>query len=206
MKPVQLLVATGNAGKLREIRELLQHVPVRLLSLADFPDIEAIDETGSTFAENAALKAKGYGAQARVFTLADDSGLAIDALGGAPGVYSARYLGEHATYPDRIDALLAGLKHVPSKERTARFVCALAIASAEGKIIYAIEATCEGFISERPRGSGGFGYDPAFIPEGFGQTFGELPAEVKNRISHRGRALAAAREFLHSLTATSTDG
>jgi XTP/dITP diphosphohydrolase len=206
LKPRELLIATGNAGKLREIRALLCDVPLRLVSLADFPSIQGVAETGSTFTENAALKALGYARQARVLTLADDSGLEVDALGGAPGVRSARYLGEHVSYADRVTALLTAMQDMESDSRTARFVCALAIASDKQEMLYTTEATCEGSIADAPRGSGGFGYDPIFMPHGFNETFGELPAAIKNAISHRGRALAKAREFLASLTATSAAG
>jgi XTP/dITP diphosphohydrolase len=206
LKPRELLIATGNAGKLREIRALLGDLPITLLSLADFPIIEEVAETGSTFAENAALKALGYARLAGVLTLADDSGLEVDALAGAPGVRSARYLGEHVSYSDRITALLTAVKNVEDDARTARFVCALAIAPHKQEMLYTTQATCEGRIAAAPRGSGGFGYDPVFIPEGFTQTFGELPADIKNGISHRGLALARARQFLASLTATSAAG
>ena len=206
MKPTELLVATGNAGKLREIRALLDDLPITLVSLADFPTIEAVAETGSTFVENAALKALGYARQAGVFTLADDSGLEIDALEGAPGVRSARYLGDHASYADRMNALLTALKAANDVARTARFVCALAIASDKQEMLYTTEGTCEGRIAGSPRGTGGFGYDPVFLPEGFTQTFGELSADIKSGISHRGRALAKARQFLASLTTTSATG
>ena len=206
MKPTELLVATGNPGKLREIRALLCDLPIRLLSLADFPNIEEVAETGSTFVENAALKAFGYARQAGILTLADDSGLEVDALGGAPGVRSARYLGDQASYADRMNALLTALKTANGDARTARFICALAIASDKQEMLYTTEGTCEGRIAEAPRGSGGFGYDPVFLPQGFTRTFGELPADLKNTISHRGRALAKAHQFLASLTATSAAG
>ena len=206
LKATELLVATGNAGKLREIRTLLGDLPITLLSFADFPTIEEVAETGSTFAENAALKALGYARQARALTLADDSGLEVDALGGAPGVRSARYLGEHVSYADRITALLTAVKDVENDSLTARFVCALAIAAPNQEMLYRTQATSEGRIADAPRGSGGFGYDPIFLPHGFNETFGELPTDIKNAISHRGRALAKAREFLASLTATSAAG
>jgi XTP/dITP diphosphohydrolase len=205
LKPTELLVATGNAGKLREIRALLNDLPITLVSLADFPAIREVAETGSTFVENAALKAFGYARQSGVLTLADDSGLEVDALDGAPGVRSARYLDDHASYVDRMNALLIALK-ADDVVRTARFVCALAIVSDKEEMLYTTEGTCEGRIADSPRGSGGFGYDPVFLPEGFKQTFGELSADIKNRISHRGRALAKAHQFLASLTATSATG
>jgi XTP/dITP diphosphohydrolase len=172
--------------------------------LADFPDIEIVAETGTTFAENAMLKARGYAKQASTLTLADDSGLEIQALDGAPGVFSARYLGESATDQERVAGVLAQLKDVPDEERRARFVCAVAIADSTGAIVYETAANCDGRIAPAARGGGGFGYDPIFIPDGFELTFGELPAEIKNRLSHRGRALAAASQFLVSLTACST--
>jgi XTP/dITP diphosphohydrolase len=194
----QLLIATGNAGKLRELRTLLRDLPLELLSLTDFPNIRSVEETGSTFAGNASLKASGYARQARVLTLADDSGLVVDALGGRPGVHSARYLRPDATYPERIVSLLAELAGVADRHRTARFICAMRLASSDGEIVFATEKNCEGFIASAPRGGQGFGYDPVFVPDGFDETFAELSAEVKNRISHRGLALAAVREFLVS--------
>jgi XTP/dITP diphosphohydrolase len=206
LKSTDRLIATGNTGKLREIRALLSDLPIRLLSLTDFPAIKEVDESGSTFAENAALKAAGYAGQARVLTLADDSGLEIDALGRAPGVRSARYLGEHASYAERMSTLLRAVRDLKDEARSARFVCALAIASDNQEMVYTTDAKCEGSLADAPRGSGGFGYDPIFIPEGFTQTFGELPPDLKNRISHRGRALAEARKFLASLTVTSAAG
>lgn len=194
----RLLIATNNAGKLRELRNLLVDLPLELLSLSDFPNIESVQETGSTFAENASLKASGYARQARVLTLADDSGLAVDALRGRPGVHSARYLNPDATYPERIASLLAELQSFADPDRTARFVCAMTLASADGQIVFATEKSCHGRIDQTPRGTGGFGYDPIFEPDGFDLTFAELSAGAKNRISHRGLALAAVREFLVS--------
>lgn len=201
----QLLIATSNAGKLRELRSLLADLPVELLSLTDLSKVESVAETGSTFAENASLKASGYARQARVLTLADDSGLVVDALGGRPGVYSARYVNAEASYPERIASLLVELNRVAHPDRTARFVCAMAVSSDAGQIVFATEKSCEGRIAEAPRGTGGFGYDPIFEPDGFDGTFAELSEERKNRISHRGLALRAAREFIASLTVLQTD-
>ncbi len=195
-----LLIATSNAGKLRELRSLLIELPLELLSLSDFPNIESVAETGATFAENASLKAAGYARQARVLTLADDSGLVVDALRGRPGVHSARYVHPDASYPERIASLLGELAGVSEPNRTARFVCAMNVASDAGELVFAAEKSCDGRIAAGPRGTGGFGYDPIFVPDGFDQTFAELSAEVKNRIGHRGIALAEVREFLHSLT------
>lgn len=201
-----LLIATGNAGKLRELRSLLVDVPLELLNLTDFPNIQSVEETGLTFAENASLKASGYARQARVLTLADDSGLVVDALGGRPGVHSARYVDPDASYPDRVASLLRELTGVSGTSRTARFVCAMSVASSAGEIVFATEKSCEGRIAAEPRGTGGFGYDPVFQPNGFDQTFAELSDQTKNRISHRGVALAAVRRFLDSLTGLRGDG
>ena len=197
----QLLIATSNAGKLKELRRLLTGLPFELLSLADFRNIESVEETGSTFAENASLKASGYARQTKVVTLADDSGLAVDKLKGRPGVYSARYVNADASYPERIASLLAELAGIARQDRTARFVCAMAVASKAGEILFATEKSCGGRIAAAPRGTGGFGYDPIFVPAGYNQTLAELPAEIKNQISHRALALQAVREFVGSLTA-----
>ena len=200
-----LLIATSNAGKLRELRTLLAELPLELLSLRDFPKIESVAETGSTFAENASLKASGYARQAKVLTLADDSGLVVDALNGRPGIYSARYVNPEASYSKRIESLLVELEGVADPERTARFVCAMTVASDGGQILFATEKNCEGRISEEARGTGGFGYDPIFVPNGSDETFAELSEETKNRVSHRAFALRAAREFIASLTVPRTD-
>ena len=179
---------------------MLTGLPLELLSLSDFPSIESVEETGSTFAENAALKASGYARQAKVATLADDSGLAVEQLKGRPGVHSARYVHPGGSYPERIASLLAELAGVAGQDRTARFVCAMAVASEGGEILFATEKSCEGRIVAAPRGTGGFGYDPIFVPVGYNQTFAELRAEIKNQISHRALALQAVREFVGSLT------
>ena len=196
----RLLIGTSNVGKLGELRSLLTGLPLELLSLPDFPNIESVEETGSTFAENAALKASGYARQAGVVTLADDSGLAVDQLKGRPGIHSARYVHPGVSYPERVASLLAGLAGVAGQDRTARFVCAMAVASEGGEILFTTEKSCEGRIAAAPRGTGGFGYDPIFVPVGYDQTFAELPAEIKNRISHRALALQAVREFVGALT------
>lgn len=198
-----LLVATHNKGKLAELRELLAGVPLTISDLGSFPTIEPIDETGKTFAENATLKASGYAKQTGLLTLADDSGLEVDALEGAPGVLSARYGGPGASDSDRTTKLLSELSAVPVEARTARFLSVVAIADEHGQIVNLSTGKCEGRIADAPGGSHGFGYDPIFIPDGFNQTFGEIEAAVKNRISHRARALQAACEFLRSLTMSS---
>jgi XTP/dITP diphosphohydrolase len=192
----ELLVATRNAGKLREVRLLLSDLPVRLLSLNEFPDTTEVEETGETFAENAALKARVYASQTGRWALADDSGLEVEALGGAPGVFSARYAGAGASDAERNARLLAELAQTQETLRRARFVCCIALADADARIVNISTGSCEGHIGREPRGANGFGYDPLFIPDGYAQTFGELAQEIKQRISHRARALANARAFL----------
>jgi len=202
----ELLIATGNEGKLHECREMLKHLDFSLLSLGDYARIQPVAEDGVTFSENAAAKAAGYARQTSALTVADDSGLEVEALNGAPGVRSARYLSERASYSGRIQALLDELARCDCANRSARFVCAVAIANADGSLLSVSTGTCEGRIVTSPRGSGGFGYDPIFVPNGFEMTFAELPAEVKNQISHRARAFEAAREFLRRLTESSSAG
>jgi XTP/dITP diphosphohydrolase len=189
----ELLIATKNKGKVPELAELLAGVPLRLRTLAEFPRVPTPDETGATFAENAELKARFYAARTGLLTLADDSGLETDALGGAPGVHSARYAGAGATDEQRIGRLLAEMRTSGNPTRGARFVCAVALFDPRAGACQLFEGICAGRIGHESRGSNGFGYDPVFIPDGFDQTFAELPAEVKRRISHRAQALAAAR-------------
>jgi len=198
-----LVVATLNQGKLEEIRQLLDDLPFQLYALADFSDVKSVPETGETFIENASLKAAGYAKQTGWLTLADDSGLEVDALGGAPGVLSARYAGEAASDAARINKLLAELSGVAVENRTARFVCAIAIANSEGSILNVSTGTCEGRIDLASHGEHGFGYDPVFIPNGYTSTFAELAPSVKNRISHRARALQGALDYLRALTSAS---
>jgi XTP/dITP diphosphohydrolase len=193
----ELLIATRNPGKVREVLMLLEGLPLRLRSLLEFPEVVEVVETGVTFAENAALKARGYAGQTRLWTLADDSGLEVEALGGAPGVFSARYAGgAHASDAERIAQLLAELSRTGDAKRRARFVCVIAITDPDARLVNTSTGTCEGSIALAPRGMNGFGYDPVFIPDGYQQSFGELSPEIKQRISHRARALAAARPFL----------
>ncbi len=198
----ELLIATGNKGKVAELRQLLAGLTLRLRDLAEFPRALEVEETGQTFAVNAALKAQGYAGQTGLWTLADDSGLEVEALGGAPGVYSARYGGEGLTDADRVNRLLGELARVDAKDRRARFVCVIAIADPLGHVRNLSTGTCEGRIVHAPRGTHGFGYDPVFLPDGFEQTFGELPAEIKQDISHRARALKAASSFLDDCSLT----
>ena len=175
---------------------MLTGLNVALRTLAEFPDLPEVEESGETFAENAALKARAYSRQTGLWTLADDSGLVVDALGGAPGVRSARYAGVGASDAQRNDRLLAELKRTKGRDRRARFVCVIALADPAKPDALFFTGLCEGTIADRPRGVGGFGYDPLFVPEGYTQTFGELPAEIKNQISHRARALQAAAAAL----------
>lgn len=192
----ELLVATNNAGKMRELTGLLARLPIRLRQLSEFPQIKEVEETGETFVDNALLKARLYGQQAGLWTLADDSGLEVDALNGAPGVLSARYAGRNATDEERNARLLAELGRTNDGRRTARFICAIALYDPATGGAEIFNGTCEGNILEHPRGDNGFGYDPLFVPDGYAQTFGELSEAVKQRISHRARALAAVRVYL----------
>jgi XTP/dITP diphosphohydrolase len=195
-EPSELLVATHNAGKVRELSRLLAGLPLRLRRLDEWPDIPEAEETGATFAENAVLKALHYSARAGRRTLSDDSGLEVAALGGAPGVHSARYCGPAATYGERMARLLAEIEAAGGDERAARFVCVIALADPSTGEVETFEGVCEGSIARAPRGDNGFGYDPVFVPAGHRQTFGELADEIKEEISHRARALRKASAFL----------
>jgi len=191
----EITIATNNPGKLAELRGLLDGCNVSLRTLADFPDTAEVDETGSTFLENARLKAAGYARQTGTVTIADDSGLVIDALGGRPGVLSARYGGDTG-FPEKMALVLDELSRSGDNSRRARFVCSIAIADEGGEIVFEAEGVCEGRIADDPSGSGGFGYDPIFIPDGHDLSFGELPGAVKQQISHRARAFAEIIPFL----------
>jgi XTP/dITP diphosphohydrolase len=195
----ELLIATRNAGKIRELSELLSNLPLRLRHLSEFPRMEEVEETGETFAANAELKARLYSRGTNLWTLADDSGLEVDALGGAPGVFSARYAGANASDAERNARLLTELSATKDAERTARFICAIALYEPEAATAQIFAGTCEGRISEQPRGDKGFGYDPLFVPKGYTHSFGELPDELKQQISHRAQALRAVRAYLDGL-------
>jgi XTP/dITP diphosphohydrolase len=199
-----ILVATTNPGKVRELRALLGD-QVEWKSLTDFPGIGEVRENGATFAENARKKALGYAQAAGLWTLGDDSGLVVDALGGAPGVNSARFSGERAKGADRkvvdrknMEKLLSLLQGVPKDKRTARFVCCLCLASPE-KVLLETRGTLEGIIAEEPAGTGGFGYDPVFLVPQLGQTVAELGEDEKNAISHRGNAMRQLKPLLQRL-------
>lgn len=196
----KLLIGTGNVGKLREIKSILGDLPYDIVSLADFNNLETPEENGSTYNANATLKAGSYAKQTGLLTLADDSGFEVEALNWEPGVISARYAGDNASDADRRSLLLSEFSKTGSENRTARFVCFVAIAYPAQRerpyIMSLTEGVCTGKIIDVARGDDGFGYDPLFVPEGYDLTFAELPEDVKNRVSHRGRALHQAREFL----------
>ena len=197
----QLIIATRNAHKTREFAEILGD-EFEVSDLSKVANVSAIKETGRTFAENAILKAVDA-SQLRSasggLVVADDSGLEVDALNGAPGIYSARYAGENASDEANVDKLLRAVsrQNVPASKRTARFRCVIALARA-GKLLGTFEGTVDGVIVDLARGRNGFGYDPIFVPNGFGKTFAELPAEIKNKISHRAKAIASLPEALRS--------
>jgi XTP/dITP diphosphohydrolase len=193
---IELVVATRNRHKTREIQPILGP-EFRVRDLGAHPEVSEIRESGTSFEENAKLKALAASRQLPALVIADDSGLEVDALGGAPGIYSARYAGANATDTDKIDKLLRELERVRATDdrRHARFRCVVALAR-NGDLLGMFEGTVQGRITETARGDSGFGYDPIFIPDGLKQTFGELPAEVKNTISHRAKAIRALADRL----------
>jgi XTP/dITP diphosphohydrolase len=202
--PVEILVATTNPGKVRELRALLG-TQVQWKTLADFAGIAEVKEDGATFAENARKKATGYAQATGLWTLADDSGLVVDALGGAPGVNSARFSGERARGSDRkivdrrnMEKVLSLLEGVPAEKRTARFVCCLCLASPE-KVLLETQGTVEGVIIDTPAGTGGFGYDPIFFVPSLSKTVAQLDDDEKNAISHRGNAIRQLKPLLDKL-------
>lgn len=196
---MRLLVATTNPGKLREVRSLLAGSPVELITLRDLDPIEEPDESGETFEANARLKALHYAERSGLTTVAEDSGLVIDGLDGEPGVRSARYLRPDATYPERFADIFARLDGPPAKDRTARFVCALAVADG-GQIIYETRGTVEGEIAREPHGSHGFGYDPIFYYPPYGSTLAGVDEDAKLAVAHRGQAFRALANWLQRLT------
>jgi len=196
---VEIVLATRNRGKIRELQALLADLPVSLLTLDDYPAIPPLPETGDTFEANATSKAALVARLTGRIAVADDSGLEVDALRGAPGVHSATFLGPLATEADRNAWVLERMRGVEEERRTARFRAVVAVATPDGSA-RAFEGVCEGRIADVPRGAGGFGYDPIFIVPEYGCTMGELPAESKNAVSHRARAIRAARDHIASLT------
>ena len=194
MSMAKLLLSTKNPAKVREYALLLEGIPYEIVTLAERGIEQVVDETEATLEENAALKAKAYASLSNLLTLADDSGLEVAALGGAPGALSRRYAGEGVSDPERIDFLLAKLSGIPWEERNARFKCVIAIASAEGEVAL-YQGECQGIIAFEPKGENGFGYDPIFYLPELGKTMAELSIEEKNEVSHRGRAAREARRY-----------
>ncbi|MCZ6462695.1 MAG: XTP/dITP diphosphatase [Proteobacteria bacterium] len=186
-----LLLATRNEGKIREFQELLAGAGIEVETLDAQPDAGEVEETGETFEENARIKATHYARATGRWTVAEDSGLVVDSLGGEPGVHSARYAGTHGDDAANNRKLLSALEGV--EDRGARYVCSIVLAQPSGDVAVTVQGVCEGRIVQKPRGKGGFGYDPLFVPGGEFRTNAELPPEEKNSISHRGRAL---RSFL----------
>jgi XTP/dITP diphosphohydrolase len=195
LKIVRLLVATRNSGKVRELADMLGDLQLEWLSLDDVQSSLEVAETGQTFEDNAILKANGYAAETGLLTLADDSGLEVDALHGRPGVHTARYGGPGLTPEQRYIRLLGEMEGVPLSERQARFRCVVALATPV-RLLGVASGACEGRIAPEPLGEGGFGYDPVFFLPDWGKTMAQLPAGEKHGISHRGRAFAAITPLL----------
>ena len=193
----QIVLASRNEKKAKELQEILEGLPFEILSLESFPNCPEVEEDGTTFEENSAKKAMEVSGYTGLWTLADDSGLVVDALGGEPGTYSARYGGKD-TDEERNLHLLENLKGVPSEKRTARFVCCATLFG-DGQVLFQATETVEGRILDEERGEGGFGYDPLFLPEGFCITTAEMTPDQKHRISHRGKAFRKVKEFLTGL-------
>lgn len=197
---LEIVIATKNEGKIKEIKEIIALDGVRFLTFQDFDEWPKVEETGLTFEENALIKAKALLKWTRTATLADDSGLEVDTLGGEPGIMSARYAGPHCSTLDNNLKLLNKLEGVPLHRRIAHFRCSAVLAGTDGSLLVS-EGTCRGHIVLEPRGSGGFGYDPLFVPDGYNKTIAELPAEEKNKISHRGKAFGDLKEKIEKMIA-----
>jgi len=195
----KLLLATNNKGKIREYKSLLSNLAFELVTLADLGITSKVDEVGGSLEENARLKATSLSEESHLLTLADDSGLEVDALGGKPGPLSARYAGEGASDEERINYLLSLLKDVPWEKRSARFRCVIAVATPSGEVELC-SGECKGVIALKPKGKEGFGYDPIFYLPELNKTMAELPLEVKNRVSHRGQAARKVYQVLERLT------
>jgi XTP/dITP diphosphohydrolase len=190
-----LLLASQNPGKLDEMRLLADGLPFRVVGPREVGILDAPDETGASFLENARIKALAYARRSGLLTVADDSGLSVDALGGEPGLFSSRFGGERASDLERNLLLLEKLRGVPHERRGARFTSAVAVARADA-VLFEVEENVTGFIAAEMRGTSGFGYDPLFFYPPFGRTFGEVPRAEKDRVSHRGKAFARLRAFL----------
>ena len=193
-----LVLATGNAGKARELIALLAGIPFEIRTLGDYPPFTMPEENGATYEANALIKARATAAHTGALALGDDSGIEVDALGGVPGIRSARFGGSGLDDKGRVRHLLRQIEHVPDHERTARFRCVIALVGADGRGTL-VEGACEGRIAREPRGTGGFGYDPVFFYPPLDRTFGELSDADKAIVSHRGRAAAAARAVLAAM-------
>jgi XTP/dITP diphosphohydrolase len=194
---VTILFATTNPSKLKEALAILAGLPIDARTLADYPQVPVVEETGETFEENARQKARYYARASGLVTLAEDSGFEVDALGRAPGIYSARFCRPEATYAERFREIYRLLRERGATGSPARFVCALALVSAED-VLFEARGVVEGTVAAEPRGEGGFGYDPIFYYPAYGRTFGEISADEKEAVSHRGRAVRALRAYLES--------
>lgn len=194
----RIIFATGNEGKMKEIRLILADLGLEILSMMEAGVDLDIVEDGSTFGENAEIKARAVWERTGDIVLADDSGLVIDYLGGEPGIYSARYLGEETSYEYKNRVILERMDGVPGEERSARFVSAIAAVLPDGRVLHT-EGVVEGLIAPEPAGNGGFGYDPIFYLPEYGMTSAEIPMELKNEISHRGKALAAMKDMIRKV-------
>ncbi|MFZ3170592.1 MAG: XTP/dITP diphosphatase [Carboxydocellales bacterium] len=194
----KIVLATQNQGKVKELKKLLEQTPVQLLSLTDFPHLPEVVEDGLTFRENAIKKAQQISQATGLIAIADDSGLEVDFLGGQPGVHSARYAGPQRSDADNNHKLLNQLANVPQHQRTARFCCVIAVAD-PGGVVETADGICSGIIAFAPQGTGGFGYDSLFYVPEYNCTFAELSLDIKNKISHRGKALAQAKQILKSM-------
>lgn len=194
----RLVLATTNSGKVRELKRLLADVPLEVCSLASYPPLPPVEEDGAGFLENACKKARAVARHTGEMTLADDSGIEVDALQGAPGVHSARYAGPNATDGENVAKLLEAMQGVPQEKRTAAFRCVLVLCDTEGHSVV-FEGTWTGQISEAPCGDGGFGYDPLFFVPEAGRTAAQMTPEEKNRLSHRARALEELKRYLRDL-------
>jgi XTP/dITP diphosphohydrolase len=201
---IELLVATTNRGKFAEVESSLRFLPLKILPLWSLGNFPVVIEDGASYEENALKKAKALAEYSGYLTLADDSGLEVDALNGAPGIYSARYSGEEGNDQKNNEKLLASLKEVPEEKRTARFVCVLALCNSSRMKEWIVRESCEGRIALNPKGQNGFGYDPLFLYSLMGKTFGEIDRETKATVSHRGKALKKLAQILQSIIVLGT--
>ncbi len=190
-----LLVASGNAKKLKELQELLGDLDLKLISLSNFPEVVEVAEDGNSFKENAEKKALGFARQTKCLTIADDSGITVDHLKGAPGIYSARFADTEKNDLRNCEKLLYLMKDVPYQNRQAQFRCAVALAT-PFKVVSVVEESVSGYLTEQMKGEGGFGYDPLFFYPEFGKTFAEVSPDLKHSVSHRGKALLKMKEVL----------